>query len=489
MKKLLVMLLLLALTMSVFADGKIVVRSVVYEVDGRTIPYYLGQKADLPEGMEFSSIGAFESYLARARQRLLNERVLDTVEVELGYGLEMTEGIVPVDILFKIKDTWNIIALPYFKYDSNSGLLLSGRARDYNFLGSMLPLRINANFEKEIGGTGIWGADFDFSYPFPAFDLHWSLDLNGSIDFHAEGTNPAAMLGLGISSYINLGPGILDIGLGQQFFFNGRESSDSEYEDKFFMTTSAELGYSYPLWVSPEGDRLKIRPRTGITGNWNVGGINDYRLQGSPTLSVGTGLSYGMVDWIGNFRDGWQTDVDVNLDYSVSHHSYSRNISASASKFSEFGWFGLGIRFKALYLFDEANDTVGKELRGILNKRAVTDAAYVVNLDLPIRVIRFRPSVWFNKNWMRVFDFDQHWTPFFDMSQGHYDDTWFLVTKGWYGAGLEVITFPVVMRRFFVRISLGVDLIDVLSTRSLSGRSLRDGEATREIFFGLGHHY
>ena len=488
-KKLLVLILVGILALPAFADGRVLVRSVVYEVDGRTIPYFLAQKTELPEGMEFSSISDLETYLARARQRLLNERVLESVEVELGFGPIGGDGKLPADITFRVKDTWNIIVLPYFKFDSNSGLLVSGRARDYNFLGSMLPLRIDANYEKNFGEDGIWSLDLDFSYPFPALDMDWSFDLSASIELHAEGSSPSAMMGLGISSFLPLGPGTLDLGLGQKFLFNAWESSTSEYEDKFFMISNSYVGYTYPLWVSPDGERLNIRPRVGVTGNWDIGGVEDYRLQGSPTLQAGTDLSYGTVNWQGNFRDGWRANLDVSLDYSVFHHNYTRSFTLASSRFDDFGWFGLGMRFKAFYLFDGADDTAGSELRGILNKRAVTDAAYVVNLDLPIRLIKFRPSDWFNKRWMRLFDFDQHWVPFFDMSQGHYDDTWFLMTKGWYGAGLEVITFPAVMRSLFVRISIGVDLIDVLSSRSLTGRSARDGEATREIFFGLGHHY
>ena len=51
------------------------------------------------------------------------------------------------------RDTWNLIALPYFKYDSNSGLLLALRGRDYNFFGTMQTLTLNLDYFPNSGAT------------------------------------------------------------------------------------------------------------------------------------------------------------------------------------------------------------------------------------------------------------------------------------------------------------------------------------------------
>lgn len=470
------------------AQGAYYLRSVDYEVRGRSLPYFLGRAAELEEGREFRDRAALDAYLARARRLLLNERVLDSAEIEPAIGPAEADGRAPVDLIVRVKDTWNIIALPYFKYDSNDGLLLSVRARDYNFLGTMLPLRINFNYEYE-DGDAVWGGDFDFSYPFPALGLDWSLDFGGGIDFYAEGDNPAASLSLGLNTSYRLGPGSIDAGVSQRFRYNDRYSSSSEYADEFFMTSGMTIGYGLPLWTSPDGDRLNLRPYAGVSGNWALAPLVDSRLYNNPTLEGGAGLSYGTVNWLGNFRDGWRASADASVSYKVPNESFSRTVSGSASYFKEFGWFGISARLRGFYRFDDTDDTAGAALRGILNKRAVTDAAYVVNLDLPVRLIDFKPSRWFDKDWMRLFDFEQHWSPFFDFSQGHYDDTWFLVTKGFYAAGLEVITFPSIMRSFYIRISAGWDIFEVLSQRTISGRSSRDGATIRELFIGLGHHY
>ena len=209
----------------------------------------------------------------------------------------------------------------------------------------------------------------------------------------------------------------------------------------------------------------------------------------SPTLSMGTGLDYGSVDWIGNFREGWLLTADANLDYSVARNSFKRSLSTTASLFRNFDWFGISLRMKGFYLLDEEDEIAGEDLRGILNKRALTDAAYVLNVDLPARLLKFSPSVWFDRNWMRLFDFEQHWSPFLDVSHGHYDGDWFSLDKGWYAGGLEVVTFPSIMRSIYIRISFGVDLVEAWSSKAISGSSRRDGRSINELFIGLGHHY
>jgi hypothetical protein len=482
--------IVIALCCAAAAAGQGLVRiaSIEYEVRGRTNPYFLSQKAELSVGDEFPSREAFEERLKRVRQRLLNERVLEEVEVMSTYAAG--EGVVTLaGVTIKVRDTWNIIALPYFKYDSNDGLLLSVRARDYNFLGTMLPLRINFNYEYDTSSQATFGADLGFSYPFPAVGLDWALGFSGSLAYHDGGANPDLGLGLSLGSGIALGPGRLDFSLSQNLNLNGRASDGSDFDDPLYLTSSADIGWSVPLWTSAQGDKLSLRPRAGVSGKWLPGGLSDPELKGDPVLSTGAGLSFGRVDWIGNFRDGYAYSVDAGASFATGSDALSRTISGSAELHRNFGWFGISARFKTFYSADGPSQAPGEAMRGILNSRAASDLAYTVNLDLPVRVIRFVPSEWFGVSWMRYFNFEQHWSPFLDFSNGHYDDTWFLVSKGWYAAGLEVITFPLAMRSFYLRISAGWSLTDFAALRALSGASPRDGKGIRELFIGLGHHY
>jgi len=49
--------------------------------------------------------------------------------------------------------------------------------------------------------------------------------------------------------------------------------------------------------------------------------------------------------------------------------------------------------------------------------------------------------------------------------------------------GLEVVTFPLFMRSFYIRISVGLDL-----RAAVAEKAIPQGDH-REIFVGLGHHY
>ena len=416
-------------------SGQVEVVSVEYWVDGRTLQFRLEQLVDLPVGQKFASKTDFDTYIARVKQRLLNERVLESVEIQVDYEKWSAANSFGAQVTVRVKDTWNIIALPYFKYDSNTGLLLSVRARDYNFFGSMLPLRLNANFERDNDGTTVWGSDITFDYPFPAYGLSWNWNFDGSLNFHEEGANPQLALGTGLGTSVALGPGRLDLGVGQNVAYNGRDSDGRVYEDSLYFSSSANLGWTVPLWLSQDGNKLNLRPRVGLSGNWLPGGFEDYELASGLTVNTGAGLSYGTVDWLGNFRQGFRFGADAGGSYSINSESLTRTLSSDAALFRNFDWFGLSLRVSGFYAFDGTSETAGEALRGVLNSRASTDTAITVNLDFPVRIMRFLPAQWFGKPWMRYFEFEQHWSPFIDFSQGHYDDTWFLVSKGWYAGG------------------------------------------------------
>lgn len=485
----LLLALALALAAPAFADGPIVVESVSYQVDGRTMVYYLAQKANFPEGQIFPDQASLEAALEGLKKRLLNERVLETVEVAVEYGPAGEDGTTPARVSVHAVDTWNIIALPYFRYDSNTGLLLSVRARDYNFLGSMLPLRVNLNYEDDGGGNIAWVGDISFTFPFVAGGLDWNLNIDGSIGFQEGGANPMLGLSAGIGSAVGLGPGRLDFGYSQGLTVNARDGSGSNYADPYYLGSTLNLGWSVDVWKPLEGPAVSMRPWASLTGNWLFGEFSDPHPTTGPTLSSGTGFSYGSVDWVGNFREGFVSGLDLSSSYSLLTGENSRRISGNAALYGAHEWFGFSLRASAFYSFDGGTSFAAEALRGVLTSRASTDAAFVVNFDLPIRVIRFLPAAWFGKTWMRYFEFEQHWSPFIDMAQGHFDDSWFLVSHGWYTGGLEVITYPLAMRSLYIRISIGWNLLDVAQLRSLSGSSPRDGAGIYELFIGFGHHY
>ncbi|OHD26346.1 MAG: hypothetical protein A2Y38_00170 [Spirochaetes bacterium GWB1_59_5] len=352
----------------------------------------------------------------------------------------------------------------------------------------MEALRINLNMDQELSGDLFWGADADFSYPFPAFGLDWAWNLEGDFSMPDDGGPVQGKAATGISASVPLALGDLQLTLTQAAKFN-QQDDDVPYLDEAYFSTTAQIGWRLPVDLSFSRYPTVLRPRVELGANWLPGGLQDGELARGPALESGFGLSHGRIDWLGNFRKGLMATADVSATYYLSDASFARKVTLEASAFNEAGWWGSGMRAYAVWSPEKDSNGAGSVVRGVLNSRAATDAAVAINLDLPVRVLRFVPFEWFGKPWMKVFQFEQHWSPFVDAALGHYDGTWFNPEKGWYGAGLEVMTFPLAMRSFYVRISIGWSLSDVVALGALEGKSPRDGRSIYELFFGLGHHY
>ena len=100
------------------------ITSVRYDIKGMTRKYALATAVPVDTARVFPDRPALEQYLADLLTRLKNQRVLEEAAISPFFGIENAEGVTPVDLLIATKDTWNIIALPYPKYDSNRGFVL-----------------------------------------------------------------------------------------------------------------------------------------------------------------------------------------------------------------------------------------------------------------------------------------------------------------------------------------------------------------------------
>lgn len=216
----------------------------------------------------------------------------------------------------------------------------------------------------------------------------------------------------------------------------------------------------------------------------------DSSLKDTPVLIASIAASIGRVNWVDNFRKGFEAEVVVSYPYYFNDGSSYAILSGSASGFLDFGFFGPSARISGFARSPGSIDSsAGDPVRGIINNRIKTGTALFLNLDFPFRVIRFRPADWFGVSWMRYFHFEQHWSPFIDVALVETEDRLFSPSDAWIGAGIEVITYPTASRSFFVRICAAWDLRDVIALKSFSGESPRDGRAISEFFLGVGHHY
>ncbi len=469
------------------AAGPYVIRSVDFNVTGRTLGFVLLAKADIKLGTAFGSQEELEAFIADRRQVLANERVLASVEAD--YHLTAaSDGGYDVAILFSTTDSWNVIALPKFQYDSNSGWLFSLRGRDYNFAGSMQTLSLNLNYEIDESKRQGFGVSTSFTLPFQAMSHDWSLGISDSLSLYADGVTPFTSTSSATLSVTFPEPGFpVTVSAGQSLNFN--PDGVTTDPDLYYLGSSASVSASIPtgLDLGILGE-ISYGPSLSVSDNWDFAGDLMYAGRDGVTFSASHGLSAGRIDWKGNQRSGYSLSLSNSNSFYMPTETFSSYIDAAArAHLNWMGRIGISSRLQAWYRLTGAERTdQGGSLRGILDSRVDGDAAVFVNFDMPVKLFDFPTHVFIGKDWL---DFELQASPFLDLGLSRRLGSTTGFDDPWYAGGLEFLVFPVKMRSFIVRASLGFDLQAVLENRSLTAPSPRDGASPYEIFFGIGQLY
>jgi len=459
------------------------VRSIIFQIKGRTKERILRNKAQIDIGARFATPEDLARYIADARQRLLNERVLQSVEIE--YLIEtLDENHYEVDIVIAVEDSWNIIALPYFRYDSNDGLLLSIRARDYDFLGSMQALVLNIDYSSDTSGAKSYGAYTSFSVPLQIWAHDAGIDASEMLEVYA---NKRPMTSISDISFwyrqdIAGIPFTLRASQGLQFNPDGIANDP----DPYFLRSALSVASTVSTGVVVPGvGELQYAPSLSLYELWrpNAPVLSDR--QGA-TVSFSHSISGGRVDWIGNMRSGllfsvsntdsynlYRRDPGADIDFLINFHAMYKSI------------IGANARGTGFYSFtSDAREKLGSSMRGILDSRLYGTSAVFLSVEVPIKLFDFPTHVFIKKDWL---DFELQCAPFLDL--GYVEGAAGTVAAtyhDWYSGGIELLVYPFRMRTFIVRASLGFDLNAVLTTHSLTASSPRDGASPYELFIGIG---
>jgi outer membrane protein assembly factor BamA len=480
---------LLALVMGAAAlwaqEAPFVIRGVDFEVKGRTIGFVLRQKIedDGPvAGRKFADREALEAFIAEKKQILVNNRVL--ASVESSYDETPNEGgWVDVDLHFAVVDTWNLIALPQPKYDSNSGLTLYVKGRDYNFAGSMQTLTLDFSYVSDTASNKSIELSTSFTLPFRAMSLEWTLGLSQDLQYWTDTTlrsGSSASLGLAI-------PGLgfpANVSFTQGFSYN---VDKPDYEpDPYFLSESFSLSASIPTGIELGSlGELSFSPSLGLSRNWWPSTDLTYAGRAGTIASFANGFSVGRSDWTGNMRKGTTISLSGSQAYNISFDSISVDLSGTLSAYRN--WFdrrlGMVARLTVVDRIVGDRYALGGYLRGIIDERLYGVGGVFANFSVPVKLFDFPTHLLIKKNWL---DFECQAQPFLDVAavapnRGVTTSTSWI----WAAGGLEVLVFPVIMRSFIVRASIGFDLRNVLRTRSLTATA-SDGYRPYEIYFGTG---
>ncbi len=493
---------ILALFLSVFcglASAETALRyrvgGVTYDLQGRTRPYALSRAVKIDTTTVFESEEAVNLYLDDILTQLKNQRVLESVEMTRTFGEPDAEGIVSVSLAIKGVDTWNIMAVPYPKYDSNTGFQFKLKLKDYNFFGSMQPLTMDLIYRNDENRVTHLGGTMIFEIPFRLYEHDMVWNVEASIDVPLGDVPEIHLLtALDVIFPIN---SIVEfhVGAKQGFALNDRDDSDVKYaEDANYFTETIYANMPVLLYDFDKLGKAYWTPSLSLTSNWEPDGMQHPDLTG-PDIELAHALSLGRVDWNGNFRDGMTFKLTNAYTYDFTKPGYvSPEINWAVQGYkSVAGVFAVTAQFSGYSRLDGSiKKNAAVTLRGISDDRIKTDHVFMLNVDFPVKIVTVDFAKTEKLKKLDIISFEAQLSPFIDAALFHdpVRGTYFSPADGFYSGGLEMIIFPKKMRSIYGRACFGYDLVE-LATKGFSMKRLseRDGKSLYDIIIGIGLHY
>ncbi len=517
--------LLLICTYSVYsAPYKIV--SVDYKISGLTHPQALKENVPVSTTKEFETIEELEAYIEILKQDLINTRCFESSSITYEAGEDFiilnSEEIIPVNLLITAKDSLHFLGVPYIKYSSSNGLSLKLKAKDTNFLGTMNELNTSLDFQMKPDEDGtpfkIFEPAFNISIDYPFHNENYNLTWinDSSISYTWGESSPEFDFKTGLLFELPAEKTTFTWKFTQSIIrdFDYRTSKDDTYLKEYFAFYTPFI-----LCETPMLNKVYATPTLSLTYNWDPfnsngpSGIFDPRLQG-PAANISGTFSMGKVNWNKNFRNGIYAEIIPAYEYNfgsilaenVKPHSLGFNSNLKYFKsLKHLGFYSQVNLFS--YLENEkfyGIKNVDSYVRGVIDSRknafdayqSETSTALVINCDLPVSLFTTdweNFPVTRNISFMRHLNFEVQVVPFFDSALiktnrfNHGESSFFNPKNGFYGAGMEVLVFPLKWSSYVVRGSVGVDVGRKIlgldnDWRNTSCRSF-------EISIGLGTHY
>jgi len=478
------------------AEAVYVISSFVFNIDGITRTYALINKAELTAGEEITGLSALQNYIREKRQLLYNERVLESVKIEYTIDALGEDGKYPVNLVIDVKDTWNIIAIPRPQYSSNTGFDITIKARDYNFLGTMSPLRIDLGYQHDTEGRNFYSLMLDSNIPFRLFNLNWNFNFDHFYTFRPDlDKHHYYQNNTGLSVELPLKTSIITIGFTESFIIN--EENDTRYRSEYgrFQEGLYLSSQPYISWRIPTGffyydlGEIYYTPRLSAAFNHELPQwpLADFRK--GPFLTFSHNITFGRIDWNDNFQRGAAARINHSISYNFYNlrndiEPWTTNINIRGighRKISNFIGISSCIMYRQWFFDDNYTDEGGDVLRGILDNKIIANSMLSVNFDVSFKILNFNPYAWLNNKYrfLRIFEFELHTAPFVDAA--FYNDP---INQKVFGlenllltGGLEAIIFPARWRSLFLRISYGRNF------------SVGPKSNNSEIFIGTELHY
>lgn len=470
------------------------ITEVTYTIEGRTREFALRKALDLKPGLRFDSLSELVEFLDDQRQLLRNERPI--AESSIAFTLvgmvprsdEEPGDVLAVRVDVATVDSWNIIAVPFLRYTSDDGLSLSIRARDYNFLGTLERVAGDIDWDSEWPDGGLFEADrIDVSLrgavPFEWRGYDWRWDTSLSVAFVDGASNQYAWRNrFGISF-----PWLFGLEWTSSIL-QDLEVRDIDDADPIWFSTGVRLAVDVPTpWQVPGLGSVSYVPAAEFRQPYAPDGLSDGRR--GTTATFDHRLTAGRINWTDNFRFGTRAQLintnAVNLyralvdDFDLpTSQSVIEGQVVSFGAFLQDGPVPIGVSARAgsfvqLSSFSGGPANISSRIRGIRrggDDGVVGEFGGFSNLDVYGRMFRWEPYV------------EGHLGLFLDIAAADTFEAGIDPDDFVFGAGVEVVLFPLFSRAAYLRASLGFDLRAAIEDRE-------GGSRRRELFIGIDHHY
>jgi hypothetical protein len=492
-------------TLYVIVDYKFTVKGITRPF---ALLYKLVENGEFREGETIKGKANLEKYISDITQIYINQRVLkDNAEVGYSTGGRNEDGTYPVTIMINVEDSFNIIALPR-PYYKNGVFDITIKARDYNFLGTMNPLRIdvgyNYNEDEENPHSFLFGVYFNT--PFKLWGYYWNFIFDNTVQFRID--SPVYYENTtGISMDLPFRSTAFTFGLNERIYLNQENSDWAKangygFHQGLYVSSNPYVSWRIPtgLTISEFGD-LTYTPSVSAAFNLE---FPDWPLapdRKGPFLNLGHSLGFGKIDWHGNYREGLSFSMGNSYQYDFNQmiHSISFDFTGIGHHvFAKFFAVSARLMYRYWYSSDVTSEgsQISYNLRGIADDSITAYQAFILNIDLPFRLFAFTPSTWFKKDKLSFFDLEVHAAPVIDLAvyrRKFYDfdeeKTKYHFAEYAVTAGLELVVFSSFMRSLYVRLGFAINAKEFLRNL-INEKSFKipDG-SNREIYFIMGHFF
>ncbi|GMO31866.1 MAG: hypothetical protein Ta2F_07610 [Termitinemataceae bacterium] len=495
--------------------GAYYINKIFFNTNGKTRQNTILRTAEITKGKRFKTIYDVQDYVERKSQILKNQRIFETAYITYQENEMDVYGRIAIDLVIHTTESRNFVIFPEPHLGGTNGKTKGGvilKARDYNFLGTNSPLRIDLGYQYEPNDYNYsehaLSLGLDLNFPFTGLGFNWNFKFENAAKFFIKQSSMYRNI-TGMSVEIPFFTTKFNIGYNQGVALNEELSK----EDKIILNNNVhQFSYlsstGYTSWKIPTGlkfaalDELTYTPALSVTANYLKRGVDIYGTVGS-TVNPSQSLGFIKIDWSENFRKGFNIMAANSNSYNINSKSWSHSISFDGQAhviISDI--IGMSFRLYGLHWFtgaltenDRAARTVSYLLRGIDDDLVGADSALIFNFDFAYLLFKFMPSEWFNNKKFRFFNFEFHLGPFVDLAlvQGQqYDENSNYLTGISFtpnnllvSTGFQAIIFPLTFRSIFLRFSMGWNLSPVMK----SDIPKRNDFGSYEFSLGIGHFY